>query len=290
MKYIFKLLRVKHYIKNFLIFLPIFFSSNIFNLKLLVNTMIGFFVFSFVASVIYIINDINDLERDKLHPIKKNRPIASGKISLRFAKIIVIILFIIAFFGMYFLYLKTNNIMTCILPLMYLILNYAYSKKLKNIPVIDVAIIVIGFVLRTIYGATIISVNISNWLYLMIMFGSFYLGFGKRRNEIIHNGNKSRKVLQLYSKEFLDKNMYVNLGLSIMAYSMWCIDETTVLRVGNNYLVYTIPIFIIILQMYSLIIEGDSQGDPTDVIFNDYKLISIIIIYTILMFAIIYIF
>lgn len=106
-----------------------------------------------------------------------------------------------------YLYFLSKDLLIIIVPLIYLILNILYSFGLKNKPVIDVVILVSGFLLRIIYGGLVADIEVSKWLYLMIIFGSFYLGFGKRRNEIIKNGDKSRTVLKFYTKEFLDKNV-----------------------------------------------------------------------------------
>ena len=113
------------------------------------------------------------------------------------------------------------------------------------------------------------------------MFGSFYLVFGKRRNEIIKNGDQSRKVLKIYNKEFLDKNMYVFLSLALISYSLWCVDPTTLARVGNDYLIWSVPIIIMIFLKYSLDIEGNSFGDPIDVVTSDITLIVLILMYII---------
>lgn len=139
------------------------------------------------------------------------------------------------------------------------------------------------------YGGIATQLEVSKYLYLMIIFGSFYLGFGKRRNEIIKNGSSSRKVLESYNKNFLDKNMYVSLTLAVVSYSLWCVDPTTVTRVGNDELFWTIPLLMIILQKYSLIIEGDSYGDPIEVILSDIVLIGTIIIYIGIMMILLYI-
>ena len=138
------------------------------------------------------------------------------------------------------------------------------------------------------YGGVSIDVEVSKYLYLMIIFGSFYLGFGKRRNEIIKNGNKSRKVLQLYNQDFLDKNMYVALALAIVSYTLWCVDPTTVQRIGNDYLFWTIPLLMVILQLYSLNIEGNSHGDPIEVILSDKKLLITIVIYIVVIGGVLY--
>ena len=150
MKNIIKLIRVKHWLKNVLIFLPIFFSSNLLNLNLLITCVMAFFSFSFTSSIVYVINDYNDVEKDRMHPIKKNRPLASGSITKNMAKIIILFLIIIAFLLMCYLYAISNNIFVFIIPTIYLIVNIFYSFILKNIPIIDVSIIVLGFLLRVI--------------------------------------------------------------------------------------------------------------------------------------------
>ncbi|MCI8569521.1 MAG: UbiA prenyltransferase family protein [Bacilli bacterium] len=288
MKNYIKLIRVKHWLKNFLIFLPAFFSINIFNKSYIATCSLGFLVFCFASSIIYILNDINDIEKDRLHPVKKYRPLASNAISKKQAYFIIILLIFIISMIIFFLYKNTKNIFVILIPLIYIILNIFYSKGFKNIPIIDVVILVSGFVLRVMYGGEVINVEVSKYLYLMIIFGSFYLGFGKRRNEIIKNGNKGRKVLEYYNKDFLDKNMYVCLALAIVSYTLWCVDKTTITRIGNDYLFWTIPIVMVILQLYSLNIEGNSHGDPIEVVLADKKLIIVIIIYIIVMGGLLY--
>lgn len=287
MKNYLKLLRIKHWLKNGLVLLPLFFGKSIFNLNKIFFVLIAFIIFSFISSIVYIINDINDIDADRNHPKKKNRPLASGKVSIKNAILVLILLMIWIISLIIYLYNKTTNIFIILIPLLYLILNILYSTKLKHIPIIDVAILVSGFVLRVYYGGIASNIEISSWLYLMIMFGSFYLGFGKRRNEMKHNN--TRKVLKYYNKEFLDKNMYVSLGLSIISYSLWCVDPLTKLNISSNYLILTIPLVMMIFQKYSLIIEGDSDGDPIEVILNDKLLILLIITYVIIMLFIIYI-
>lgn len=288
MKEYIKLIRVKHWLKNGLVFLPLFFSINLFNTSYYLGTILAFIVFSFTASIVYIINDMGDIEKDRLHPVKKKRPLAAGTISVKNAKIVIGVLTVLAAIMIGYLFKNTNNILVIIVPVLYLVLNILYSKWLKHIPIIDVVILVSGFVLRVMYGGVSIDVEVSKYLYLMIIFGSFYLGFGKRRNEIIKNGNKSRKVLQLYNQDFLDKNMYVALALAIVSYTLWCVDPTTVQRIGNDYLFWTIPLLMVILQLYSLNIEGNSHGDPIEVILGDKKLLITAIIYVITMGGILY--
>ena len=157
-KYI-KLIRVKHWLKNFLVFLPIFFSLNLFNINYIILTTLAFIVFCFTSSIVYILNDISDIEKDKLHPVKKFRPLASGEISKKKAYIVIGILSVIIAVIMLFFYSKTNNIFVVLIPLIYIVLNILYSKKLKNVPIIDVVILVSGFVLRVMYGGVAINVR-----------------------------------------------------------------------------------------------------------------------------------
>ncbi len=289
MKEYIKLIRVKHWLKNVLIFLPAFFSINIFNYKYLTNCFLAFIIFCFSSSIVYIINDIVDLKKDKMHEIKKNRPLASGKISIKMACFTIVILLIIDIIMMYKMYQITNNIFIILIPLIYIFLNILYAKKLKNIPIIDVVILTSGFVLRAMYGGYVIKEPVSKYLYLMIIFGAFYLGFGKRRNEIVKNGSKSREVLKLYNKSFLDKNMYVAFSLAIVSYTLWCVDPNTVIRVGNDYLFWTIPLIMVILQLYSLNIERDSHGDPIDVILSDKILLSVLLLYGVVIILLLYV-
>ena len=289
MKNYLKLIRVKHWLKNGLVFLPIFFSLNILNKEMLLTSVLAFFIFSFTSSIVYVTNDIADIDKDKLHPIKKNRPLASGKVSIKEAKLIRGILLIVLGILLGIISKSIESIWVLLIPIIYLVMNIAYSKKLKDIPIIDVVVIVTGFILRVIYGGLVINVEVSKYLYLMIIFGSFYLAFGKRRNEIMKNGDKSRTSLSLYNKEFLDKNMYVAFSLAIVSYILWCIDPTTIEHIGNSYIFWTIPLLMVILQLYSLNIEGNSYGDPIDVILSDKKLIICIILYMISMITIIYV-
>lgn len=280
-----KLIRFKHWLKNLLVFFPLIFNLQLFNFNSFIKVVLGFLSFCFISSSIYIINDIRDVEKDRKHEVKKKRPIAAGIISIKEALIISLLLTIISvLLNLLFI----NNINGLLFIILYYLLNIGYSFGLKNIPIVDIVILVSGFVIRVLYGASITSIEISNWLYLAVMSGSFFMGFGKRRNEIMKQGNNSRKVLMYYTKEYLDKFMYVCLILSIMFYSLWSIDSLTTQRFGD-YMVYTIPMVLVIFMKYCLDIEGDSYGDPVDVVTSDKFLMVLILIFAIIMFLIMYV-
>lgn len=273
-----KLLRVKHYVKNALIFLPMFFGGVLFNKTLLINAFIGFIAFSLISSVIYILNDYKDIEKDKNHPKKKNRPLASGAISKKNALVIAIVCTCIAAFCS----ILIGSFAAIVLLLIYLSLNIFYSFGLKNKPIIDVVILASGFVIRVFYGGIISNVEISKWLYLVVVTGSLYMGLGKRRNELKAQTD-TREVLKYYNESFLSKNMYVCASLVNVFYALWSIE------MPNPKMIWTFPFFLIILMCYSLDIEGDSDGDPVEVILHNKMLICIILAYAISVFLLIYI-
>ena len=286
MKDYIKLMRIKHYIKNGLIFLPLFFSQKLLNFNILKFNILGFISFSLMCSVIYILNDIKDIEKDRKHPKKKNRPLAANKISKKNAYILMVILFIISGIFNYFSSTNVNIKYTYILLGIYLFLNLLYSCGLKNVPLVDVAILASGFIIRILYGSVLTGVSISNWLYLTVMSMSFYLGLGKRRKELEKNNAKSRKVLDRYSISFLDKNMYLCMGLTIIFYSLWTIDPA--IATTHNYLIWTVPVVLLICMLYSLDIEGTSYGDPVEVVLGNKYLVASIVIYLIFILFIFY--
>lgn len=277
------LMRVNHYIKNFLIFLPLFFGGLYTDISKVIICLIGFIVFSLASSIIYIINDINDIEKDRLHAVKKNRPLASGKVTIKEAYMLIFILAISLLLTSFYLCYLGVNPWVLSLVLFYMILNVLYSKGLKNIVFVDVICIVLGFLIRIFFGAFLVDVIISNWLYLTVMSGAFYMGFGKRRNEIIKSKNSTREVLKYYNKDFLDKSMYVCLTLTIVFYSMWTVDPDVISRINNEFLIWTVPLIMIILFQYSLAVEKDSFGDPVDVILNNKSILITLIIYVLVL-------
>lgn len=282
------LIRVKHYIKNLLIFIPLIFSGlykDTFNVFI---TVLGFILFSFVSSIVYVINDICDVEKDKLHDVKRNRPLPSGKVSIKEAYLIIIVLALICLILGFVIYINTSIGVAC-LPLLYVLINILYSKWLKNIVLVDVVILVIGFLIRLFFGSLLIDTFVSNYLYLTVMAGAFYLGFGKRRNEIMKNNDKSRSVLKYYNKDFLDKNMYVCLALTIVFYSMWATDPLVISKINNNMLIWTVPIIMLIFFEYSLVIESGSYGDPVEVVINNKGILWTILFYILVLGLIIFV-
>lgn len=283
-KYI-KLMRVHHYIKNLLVFAALACSGQLFNLDKLLSGAAGFAAFCLICSVVYIINDIRDRDKDRLHPTKCTRPIASGAVSVKQAWVLAAVLFVLACLcnGLQF-----DAVSTMLLAL-YFVLNLAYSFGLKNIPMVDVTILVAGFLIRILYGAFITGITVSNWLYLTVIALAFYFALGKRRNELKQTKDgETRKVLKHYPISFLDKNMYMCLTLANVFYALWSMDENTVSLYGNEYLVFTVPIVLLITMKYSLDVEGESDGDPVEVLVHDKVLLGLVALYLAAMFCILY--
>lgn len=286
MKDYLKLMRCKHYLKNILIFFPLFFSKNIFNINITLKTILGFIIFCLVASIVYIFNDIMDVEKDKLHPKKKLRPIAAGKIKIKNAYVLLISLSLIIIFLSVLVF--KESIALYLILLFYIFINLMYSIKFKNVPILDIVILCIGFIIRVLYGAVLANVIVSNWLYLTILSLAFYMALGKRKNELLNlDTDKTRNVLKYYNQPFLENNMYMFLGLAIVFYSLWCIDMSVV--IGSN-IILSVFIVMIICMRYSYKIEQkNSMGDPIEVIIEDKTLICLCIIFAITLGILIYI-
>ncbi len=278
MKDYLKLLRVTHYIKNLLIFIPLFFSKEIFIQERLVSALLGVVCFSLVSSAVYILNDIKDIEKDRKHSTKKNRPIASGRISKKTAIVILLSCLVISA-GLSILLLNTKGISILII---YFLLNVAYSLGLKNKPIIDVFILASGFLLRIIYGGILTDVEVSKYLYLVVIAAALFMGLGKRRNELKVRKD-TREVLRYYTEAFLDKNAYVCVALIIVFYTLWTVESE------NSLTVWTVPFVIAILMKYSLDIEGESDGDPIEVLLHDKMLVILTLLYGIAIFIILYV-
>lgn len=278
-----KLMRLKHCIKNVLIWLPLVFSGSLFNIQKLENAILGFMAFTFMASAVYIINDIQDAPKDRLHPVKKNRPIASGAVSVSEGKLMFIFCVAISLLLNFIPPPTHSGAGSYVCLLLYLVLNVFYSNGIKNIPILDIVILTSGFLIRLIYGGLVTDIPISGWLYLTVITVSFYMSLGKRRNEISKSQDGStRKVLRFYSYAFLDKNMYMCLGMAEVFYALWAIDRKI------DMMFWTVPLVIVLGMKYSLDIEGDSYGDPVEVIVHDKALWIIAAIYAVMVLIAIY--
>ena len=271
-----RLIRPKHWIKNLLILLPLLCSGQVLQHDRLIPGILAFFAFSLLASSIYIINDVRDRENDRKNPSKCSRPIASGAVSVSSAMLL-------------FIAVLALGVLCWVIFLLYFFLNLIYSFGGKNVPLLDIAILVSGFLLRVIYGGMVTDIPLSHWLCLTITAASFYLSLGKRRGELLKNPDNPRPVLRYYSRDFLEKNMYMSVALAIVFYALWTVDASSVIRFGTTALVWTVPLVILIFMRYSLIVEDKTDGDPVEVILHDIPLLLLALLLGVIVIGLIYI-
>jgi len=262
----FKLLRIPQWIKNFFVLVPLIFSKQLFNVSSFKDASLGFFLFCLVASIVYIINDIIDIESDRQHPEKKHRPLAAGKIKISSAIILAIILIVIAGILSF-----RVNISFIFLLLSYLVLNLLYSYSFKHIVILDIFSISAGFIIRVIAGAVIISVEISSWLILTTMFISLFLAIMKRRAELnlsFEIDEKiSRKVLTQYTIGFTEQIASISATAVLVCYALYTVSNRTISTFGTDQLIYTLPFVAYGIIRYMYLVFIDKKGENTALIF-----------------------
>ena len=292
MKMYFELLRIKSWVKNGFLFLPLVFALKLLEQDLFISVVIAFFSFSFCSSFIYIINDVLDAKADALHPRKKNRPIPSGKISSRLALMIGVGCLAVSF-GLVFSF--AISVFFSYIILCYLFLNIAYVLVLKNIHLIELFVVAINFVLRVLAGCFVISVAPSNWILVVTFFLSLLLVLVKRRAELVVLGTNAaahRKVLKYYSEGFLDKLILIAATITITAYILYSIDPKVTFLLKTNSLIYTSVFVVIGVFRFVQLSEGkefEGEGDPTTLLFKDRFTQLVLLAWLISLFLLLYV-
>lgn len=281
-------LRIKHWLKNGLVFLPLIFSGRLAEPNLVVLAIASFFGFSMMASSIYLFNDVKDVEADRAHPTKRNRPIASGEIPIPVA-----IATMVAFAsGSIALSVASLNPVASVASILaYGVLNILYSCGLKRMPVVDITILSFGFLLRVLYGGFFCNIPVSSWLCLCILSLAYFFALGKRRGEIKLCGASSRPSLEACSVDFFDRCMYVFMAAGLVFYSMWLFDRLSGLDEQVLPVVLGVCVIVAIFAClrYSLIIESDtSDGDPVEVVASDKLLLGSILTWLAVMLGLLY--
>jgi 4-hydroxybenzoate polyprenyltransferase len=258
-------MRPRQWTKNAFIFAALVFDGKLFHLPDLLRTLAGFGLFCFISSTVYIFNDLMDIQADRQHPVKKNRPIASGRLPVS-AAIAVGFFFLIAVLILsYWL-----SWQFAVVVVAYFVMMMAYSKWLKHIPIVDVFILATGFVLRVHAGTTLIQVErFSPWLYVVMTLLALYLGFGKRRAELAlltDDAANHRKVLLGYSIPLLDQYIVIVSGTTIVAYSLYTFfrpDAPLDLMLTIPFVVYAIFRYLYIIQIQH------AGGEPEEILLSD---------------------
>lgn len=265
------LLRPWQWLKNVFVFLPMFFGGVFFNIDCWQNGLIAFVAFSLISSAIYCLNDIIDIESDKLHPEKRERPIASGKVSVGTAWFLIAVLTVSAFFTSCLInaQMKVSSVLAG-----YFLLNVAYCIKLKQYAIVDVFVVSFGFVLRLFVGGFACGVELSTWIVCMSFLLALFLAFAKRRDDIIlyeRDGIVTRHNILRYNIQFMNQTLSIIGSVTIVCYMMYAISPEVMERFGSRY-VYSTSIFVLagILRYLQVAMVDMKSGSPTKVLLRDH--------------------
>lgn len=258
---ILRLMRIRQWVKNSFVLAPLIFSGQFGSLQSVTYSFLAVFFFCIASSATYVLNDLKDLNADALHPTKsKSRPLASGELTVSFGISLLILLYAILVFG-WFVIPGVLNIIA-----LYLILNLAYTLFLKHQPIIDIFVIALGFVLRVYAGTKSLDIEMSSWIFITTLSLALYLGAVKRRQELILVGSASRKVLNKYSIQLVERYAEMSATCAIVFYSMYVMAD-------KPNMVITIPFVLYGLFRYWYVVDHMSGGEsPTDVLLQDNQL------------------
>lgn len=265
-------MRPRQWTKNLIIFASLVFSQNFFHLGFLKTSILAFVAFCLNASSVYIINDIKDLSQDKLHPIKKLRPLAAGLITLTQAAVLAVLLAGVSLGLAFWLNRQFAGLLA-----FYWLMMIIYSFSLKHMVIVDILIISAGFIIRAVSGAVVLDVVISRWLLACTIFLSLFLILAKRRNEIVELGSNAadhRAILEEYGERFLDQMIAVVTACTIISYVLYTVDPGTVEKFHTASLIWTVPFVIYgIFRYLYLVYQRNMGGRPEMILLMDRPLL-----------------
>ncbi len=280
-------MRPKQWIKNSFVFAALIFAKELFDADYFLITLWAFLLFCLLSGSVYLINDIFDIKKDRLHPTKSKRPVASGAVSITEAALWGTGFALFSLFFSFYISLPFG-----VVALIYFILNFLYSMFLKKVVIIDVMAIAFGFLLRAIAGAVVIGVAISTWLILCTILIALFLGFCKRRQELLiyeHEPTTHREILSEYSKSFIDQMIAVVTASTVISYSLYTMSPGVIEKMGTPYLNITIPFVLYgIFRYLYLIYKKEGVDSPTRIILEDKPLLINIFLWGIAVIIILY--
>lgn len=271
MKATLKLIRPKQWIKNFFVLVPMFFGGSMLDVHDIINGIITFFAYSFVASSIYCFNDMIDAEADRHHPIKCKRPIASGEVSMKHATGLMIFMALLA--ALLLLVLPDHQLEVAGVIAFYYLLNIAYCAKLKQYAIVDVCIIAFGFVLRILAGGVATDIVLSKWIVLMTFLLTLFLSFSKRRDDVLRmneTGEAPRKNTIRYNITFINQAITITASVTLVCYIMYTVSPEVISRFHTDYL-YLTSVFVLVglLRYIQITVVDKKSGDPTKIMLQD---------------------
>lgn len=271
MKNLIRLIRPKQWIKNLIVLLPVFFGGALLHPSAIYAGLITALSFSFAASSIYCLNDIIDIEDDKHHPIKCNRPLASGAISIPQGYTLMVLMLILSMASTFLLY--DHQLETAGVIAFYWLLNIGYCLKLKQYAIIDVCIVAFGFVLRLLAGGISTSIHLSKWIVLMTFLLMLFLSFAKRRDDVVRmneTGHAPRQNTIRYNLTFINQAITITSSVTLVCYIMYTVSPETIQNFHTDYL-YLTSVFVLVglLRYIQIAVVDKKSGDPTKVILRD---------------------
>lgn len=256
--------RPQQWLKNFFVFAPLIFSQNVLHWSLVLRSLLAFVAFCLISGAVYIFNDIRDLEEDKQHPLKSQRPLASGRLKISQAVAAGLILAAASF--VLAVSLNLNFLATV---LVYFVLQVAYSLRLKHVVILDVFIIAAGFLLRVVAGGFAVGVELSPWLLICTLLLALFLAMSKRRHELVlmqGNASAHRPILKEYSPHLLDQMISVVTASIVVAYCLYTISEDTVAKFDTTNLIFTVPFVIYGIFRYLYLVHQKAEGGTPEVL------------------------
>ena len=282
------LIRVRQWVKNTFLFIPIFFAGEIFNTEKFWAVFYGFLIYSISASAVYILNDIRDIDADRIHPEKSKRPLPSGAVSIVTAYILFLFLLTA---GLVLSYLLNPYFFYILLT--YILFNIAYSLGLKKISILDLMIVAAGFVLRVIAGGVVAEVEVSHWLILMIFLLSLFIVLAKRRDDLVeakNSGKVLRDSCKHYNLDFVHSILTMLSAVLLTAYIMYTLSDAIQTQFQTDHL-YLTSVFVIagVMRYIQITMVENRSGYPTRILYTDKFIHYTLAGWTICFFLIIYI-
>ena len=262
-----RLIRINNWTKNLIIFSPLFFAGKMSNVFLLQQTLILWISFSFLTSSIYILNDYIDLEHDRVHPSKKNRPLASGKVPIVHAGAMAIILLIVGLVIIFQLSIDTFYV-----SMAYVVIMVAYCLVFRKMALVDIGIIATGFVIRLYVGSTVTGISNSMWIIIMTFLLALFITLAKRRDDLMRstiNEENARESLNGYNISLVDSLIIVLVPIIIVSYILYCTAGENITRVGNNLYLTSVFVLFGFMRYLQLIFVKNMGGDPMGLLYSD---------------------
>lgn len=284
-----KLIRPHQWIKNLFLLIPVFFAGVIFSTPHVLDLAIGFFVFCVISSSVYVINDLKDAPVDRLHPKKRERPIASGKVSAGAAIVTLVLLAVVGIAVSW----TTLPIEFTTMVLTYYVLNLAYSFGLKKVAILDMMILSFGFILRVFAGGILGDVPVSEWLAIIIFLLSLFLAVAKRRDDVLifeQSGTIARSSIVNYNLSFINAALTMLSGIIIVAYMLYTILSDVKQRIPSDYL-YGTSIFVVtgILRYLQITLVNNNSSSPIKILYTDLFLQLTLVFWILSYFYLIYV-